>query len=234
MIKKELKTLSQLRTPKQKWRFHLNDGDFIDVEGEEERNRTVIQLLRQGRITPEMIDGINTIRTSQPVGAETITLNLNIHRTNNLIGGDLRTPEEPKNTLWKSFKEDLRGWSWPNFKYNLLVSTIITLFSYIGYYLNEGPIKISNTETISFTTGLLTWFGLVSTIVSIPWVVSKVWKILPYITCWFKFGGFIIIFILTMSTVGFINDSVSDKIMNFIGKYFMSTREKRILKIILP
>jgi hypothetical protein len=229
MIKKELKTLSQLRTPKQRWRIHVNDGSFIDVEGEEERNRTVIQLLRQGRITPEMVDGINTIRT-RPINAETITLNLNIHRTNNDVGGELRTLEEPKKTLWKSFKEDLSGWSWPNFKYNLLVSTIISLVSYLGFYFSEGPIKLSNT----FTTGLLAWFGMTSTIISVPWVLTKLWKILPYITCWLKFSFFLLMFIFTMLTVGLINEGVSDKIMNFMGKYTMSNREIRILKIVLP
>ena len=231
MIKKELKTLSQLKNPPpdERWRIHLDDGSFIDVVGIEERNRTIGRLYVDGRIS---IDS-GTVRVSRLNTATFINLNITINRTEDDNGGEVRTPEEPKKTLWNLFKEDFGNWSWREFKVKSIITLICSLISLV-VWRSISPIKTTD-GILPLEYEALVWFSASTFGVSFIWVIQKLWKILPYITCWFKLFFFLLIFILLSISVGLFNMGiVEDKIMCFIGKYGISNRELKILKTIIP
>jgi hypothetical protein len=219
MIKKDIKTLSEFRnpTPEPRWRIHLSDGSHIDVTGETERNATIIQLLRTGRI-----ENWDSIRAQQLNGVQSLNLNVTINRT--------EEPVVERKTFLGLLKEEMVTWSWESFITRFVTGMIIPIITLIIQYLTGDPIKLGKTETMSFFQALPWGIGFGLGMNVLLWSIWKSWKLLPFITCWLKIAVFIVIFVLCMLTVGLINETISDKIMDFIGRHFISERELKILK----
>lgn len=226
MIKKDIKTLSEFKnpTPEPRWRLHLDDGSHIDVTGTAERNATLLRLLRDGRITAQGVNDIHNLRIQALRGVENITVNMTINRTEEV---------EEKTSVWKLFKEDVGGWDWNTFFTRMGLSSVAALLIVLLQYLTSGPIKVDN-EVVPFVKVLPFTIGLTWSMSITAWSLWKTWVILPYISCWVKMVFFILVFIICGLTVGLINTSVEDRIMNFIGKHSMTDKEIKILKTVLP
>lgn len=125
MIKKSLKTLDEFKNPKPepRWRIHLDDGSHIDVTGELERTNTIIQLVRNGRISATGVDGVNTLNVQNLSGAQNITVNVTVERT------------EVNTTFKQLLKEDFLKWSWTDI---FLIPKIWLLLSYITAFTKFG------------------------------------------------------------------------------------------------
>jgi len=230
MIKKDLKTLSEVQNPKKNvWRIHLDDGSFIDVP-EEERDITIFNLHRQG----EFITGYVTV--TPLMTAQSIELNFTIGRSDDLITGNpdnLNGENLGKGRkLWNMFKKDVLFWDKALFGFLTLLSVIGGWVTYGIKYLLDGPIKIDSTTEMSFLNGGFAWVGLVCAFVFVVSQTERVMNLLPYISVWVKLLLFTIFIIFVMLSVGSFSNNKADNISSFIGKRLMTKKEHKIMNII--
>jgi len=221
MIKKDLKTLSEVQNPKKNvWKIHLDDGTFIDTD-DETRDRIIFNLHRRG----EFLHG--EVRVTPMQVAQNIELTFNVQPTQteeNLSKG---------RKFWNMFKEDVLYFNKATTIFLTFVSVIVGFLTYTTQYFVNGPFKNMDGEVMTFLPGAFYWIGVTSLFAIGFCQIKRVWNLLAYITCWFKFLAFIIFAILLLFTVGFISERVVDKIADFVGKRIATKREHKITETIL-
>ena len=218
MIKKNLKTLDELQNPGKdlppyhntegRWRIWIGD-EHIDVDSLRERNRLLNELNNMGYETTINVDFIpNRV-------LENITLDFTI----------LPTPK-PEHPFKKLLKEKLGKWDWTPF---FGVSMIVFIFGFISgsimYLSNLPKTDISYFDSVAGTT----FMGI--SLCTLLWFTDKIWKLLPFITCWFKMLAFIIFFLFIGMTIGLLmSENNFDRVMSFIARYTLTNNENRVLK----
>lgn len=230
MIKKDLKTLSEVQNPKKNvWRIHLDNGSFIDVS-EEERDMTIYSLHRQG----EFLNGWVTI--TPPTTAQSVEISFTVTGSDDLITGNpdnLNGENLNKGRkLWNMFKKDVLFWDKALFGFLTSLTVIGGWVTYGLKYLLDGPIKIDSTTEMGFLNGGFAWVGLVCAFVFIVSQTERVMNLLPYISVWIKLLSFTSFVILLMLTVGLFSNNKADNISSFIGKRLMTKKEHKIMNII--
>lgn len=134
-----------------------------------------------------------------------------------------------KKTNWKLFKEDFGKWDWVNFMMSFSIMSVTALiYSLLQYLLGE-PIKIDKIplpyyKELGFT--LILYYS----IVSVFWVLSKLWRIKAYISSTIK----LIIYCITILPISVMQkSSISDKINNYLLNKFCTKKEKIIIENII-
>lgn len=227
MIKKNLKTLSDIQHPtKKKWRIHLEDGSFIDVENEIVRDETILRLYGNGHFLS------GNVHVTPLAGPQYINLDFQVTAT----GTAEHTPTENQSRgrkFWKMFKKDVLFWDKATFIYLTLLATIVGSVSYILKYLLGGPIKSGPTMEIPFLEGGMYWLGFTLLFVGAVSQVTRVLNLLGYVMCFTKFISFLVFSTLLILTLGHFNDSLVDKIGSFIAKHMFTEKENKIIKTII-
>lgn len=224
MIKKELKTLTQVQNPKEEfWRvYHPRiSGSFYDVESTYQRDRILYDIFAdyqtsgQYPVHVEYINGINTI--SVP-----ITVSVTTSHTLNEV-------EEEDNTFFGLLKEDIGGWDWKLFFLKSGFGIIVGLLFTTLHYLMFGPIMKTKTDSIPFHYTLFTLIGLAQVGMAIGWTLYKTGKILPYITCFLKIPILLFLHSMIHISVGIFSQSKSTEIRESLPKYIYTKKELRII-----
>jgi len=134
-----------------------------------------------------------------------------------------------KKTNWKLFKEDFGKWSWANFMMSFSIMSVMALIYSLLHYLLGEPIKIDKIplpyyKELGFT--LILYYS----IVSVFWVLSKLWRIKAYISSTIK----LIIYCITILPISVMQkSSISDKINNYLLNKFCTKKEKIIIENII-
>ena len=143
--------------------------------------------------------------------------------------------ESVKPSTWQTFKEDFGEWKWSNFWYKLIIFGVLSLVFSVSHRLINGPIKLNNGNPCPFYLEVLCAQGLYLGMVSLLWVLEKLWYIKAYITSFIKLGITLILIFPLALVLSFLpmnykeTKSISEKITDFWGDKCFTKKEGEII-----
>jgi len=158
----------------------------------------------------------------------------------NMGVGYTTTESEPQQesvepSTWQTFKEDFGEWKWSNFWYKLIIFGVLSLVFSVSHRLINGPIKLNNGNPCPFYLEVLCAQGLYLGMVSLLWVLEKLWYIKAYITSFIKLGITLILIFPLALVLSFLpmnykeTKSISEKITDFWGDKCFTKKEGEII-----